>query len=78
MKSFLKKALLVFGYVLGIYLIIRAAVEPFIIDYDNPGSYQQLWGGPTIFGVMAVHMLPGIISLILIIFHLKKKLRKGA
>jgi len=68
----LKKTLLVLGYILGTYLILRAAVEPFIIDYHDPESYKELWGGPTLMGVLAVHMLPGIISLALIAWHQRK------
>ena len=72
MKIF-KKSLLIFGYIFGVYLILRAAVEPFIIDYDNPESYKELWGGPSLAGVLAVHMLPGLVSLALIVWHQHKR-----
>lgn len=73
MKNFLRRIGLGFGYILGIYLIGRAAVEPFIIDYGNPASYKDLWGGPTVVGVMAVHMLPGVIALALIVQHQRNR-----
>lgn len=55
---------------LGVYLILRAAVEPFVIDLTDPASHKPGWGGPTLIGVLAVHMLPGLMSLTLLIaFH---------
>jgi len=65
----LRKIGLILGYVLGVYLVGRALVEPFIMDYGNPESYRQLWGGPTLVGVMVVHMLPGVIAAVLIFRH---------
>jgi hypothetical protein len=60
------------GYILGVYLIGRAFVEPFIMDYHHPESYRQLWGGPSLAGVMAVHILPGAISAVLIYRRLRR------
>ena len=70
--NFLKMTGLALGYILGIYLILRTCVEPFVIDYDNPDSYKGSWGGPSLPGVLAVHMLPGIISFALIAWHQRK------
>ena len=70
--NFLKKTGLVLGYLLGIYLILRACVEPFIINYDHPESYKKSWGGPTLIGVLAIHILPGVISLALMVWHQRK------
>ena len=63
---------MIIGYILGAYLTLRAAFEPFLVDYANPESYKESWGGPTVVGVLAVHMLPGVISLFLIIWHQHK------
>jgi len=52
----------VFLWILGIYLIGRAAVEPFVIDFADPTTYRLDWGGPHLAGVLAVHMGPGIIA----------------
>jgi hypothetical protein len=68
----LRKIGLILGYVLGTYLIGRALVEPFIMDYGNPATYRQLWGGPTVVGVMAVHMLPGVIAAALMYRHWRR------
>jgi len=63
------------GYLLGIFLILRAIAEPFVVDFGNPENYKHDWGGPTIIGVLAVHMLPGLIALVLICLHLKSTLQ---
>lgn len=55
-----------FGVLLGLYLIGRAAAEPFVIDMTDPASYRHDWGGPSLIGVLAVHCGPGIISALLI------------
>jgi hypothetical protein len=49
---------------LGTYLVIRAIVEPFVIDPGNPATYRDNWGGPSYIGVLAVHCLPGILVLV--------------
>lgn len=52
-----------FGWLVGAYLVVRAAMEPFVVDFSDPDSYRTDWGGPTLAGVLAVHMLPGVIAL---------------
>jgi hypothetical protein len=37
----MKQVLVVLGYVLGIYLVIRAIAEPFVIDMGDPGDVPQ-------------------------------------
>lgn len=73
MKRFFMRVGLIFGYILGVYLIGRAIVEPFIMDYGNPASYKDSWGGPSLIGVLAVHIVPGIISAVLIVRHQKNR-----
>jgi hypothetical protein len=51
-----------FLWILGVFLIARAAVEPFVIDLGDPATYRLDWGGPHLAGVLAVHMGPGIIA----------------
>ena len=60
---------------LGIYLVIRAAVEPFVIDMSDPAAYASDWGGPPLAGVLAVHMGPGVVSLILLVFAGRRRVR---
>lgn len=55
----------VVGFVLGTYLVVRALAEPFVIDVGDPATYRNDWGGPSLVGVLAVHCLPGVISLVL-------------
>lgn len=61
----MKKALVVLGTVLGLYLIARALAEPFVI-LSNPASYHDDWGGPSLAGVLLVHCGPGVVSAVLI------------
>jgi hypothetical protein len=57
------RALLV---VFGVYLIVRAVVEPFVIDVSDPATYSKDWGGPHLAGVLAVHCVPGLIAAVLL------------
>ena len=48
------------GVVFAAYLVGRGIVELFQIDYSDPASYQNAWGGPHLSGVVAVHTGPGL------------------
>ena len=75
----MKKIGIVLLWILGIYLIMRAAVEPFVIDFHDPATYHLDWGGPHLAGVLAVHMGPGVIALALMIRAVLRALgRRGA
>lgn len=52
---------------LGAYLIVRAVAEFFVIDPGDPESYRTDWGGPHYLGVLAVHVLPGVVAAVLLI-----------
>jgi len=52
------------GGVLGLYLIGRGIAEFFVVNYSNPASYRNDWGGPSLVGVFAVHTGPGVLVLI--------------
>lgn len=52
---------------LGLYLIGRAVVEPFVIDVGDPSTYQQDWGGPSLAGVLAVHCGPGLVAAVAVV-----------
>jgi hypothetical protein len=58
-----KKALWIVGFVVGLYFVVRAAVEPFVIDVSDPATYAKDWGGPSLAGVLAVHCGPGVLAL---------------
>jgi hypothetical protein len=61
----MKKLLSVIGIVVGSFLIVRAVIEPFVIDFGDPSTYHLDWGGPHLPGVLAVHCGPGVIALII-------------
>jgi hypothetical protein len=63
-----RRAALVLGMLLGVFLIVRAIAELFVIDFSDPSSYMHDWGGPTLFGVLLVHCGPGLIAIVLIFF----------
>jgi hypothetical protein len=52
------------GFVVGAYLVGRAIAEFFVVNYNDPGSYSQSWGGPSMAGVFAVHSGPGLVVLL--------------
>ena len=52
------------GGLLAVYLVVRGIVEFFVIDYSRPDTYHDLWGGPSLAGVLAVHSGPGLTILI--------------
>lgn len=54
------------GVLLGLYLIVRAVIEPFVIDPGDPSTYSKDWGGPHLAGVLAVHCVPGIVAAIVL------------
>jgi hypothetical protein len=75
----MKKVLAVIGIVFGIYAIGRAALEPFVIDFGDPSTYQADWGGPSLAGVLAVHCGPGVLALIIFAALLiRRRTRKSA
>ena len=74
----MKPAAVVVGYVVGTYLVVRAVVELVTIDYGDPSSYRDDWGGPSLVGVLAVHCLPGVIALLAMIWGLRRLRRTGS
>jgi hypothetical protein len=49
-------------WIFGLYLIVRAIIEPFVIDINDPATFRNDWGGPHLAGVLAVHCVPGIVA----------------
>jgi hypothetical protein len=58
----MRKIAIVVGVVVGLYFVGRAIVEPFVIDVTDPATYREDWGGPSLFGVLAVHCGPGLVA----------------
>jgi hypothetical protein len=52
------------GVLLGTFFIVRAVVELLTIDYSDPSSYANDWGGPSLAGVLLVHCGLGVVSVI--------------
>lgn len=46
------------GGIIALSLVARAIAEFFIVDYSNPASYRDAWGGPSLVGVFLVHAGP--------------------
>jgi hypothetical protein len=63
--------------VVGAYLIVRAAVEPFVIDPGDPATYRSDWGGPSLAGVLAVHCGPGLLAAALFAVALRRRLTRA-
>jgi hypothetical protein len=69
----MRKAATVVGLVLGLYLVVRAVAEPFVIDMSDPATYRNDWGGPSLFGVLLVHCGPGVVAAIVIVAALLRR-----
>ena len=44
----------------ALFLVGRGVAEFFVIRYDDPASYANSWGGPSLAGVFAVHAGPAV------------------
>ncbi|MFI6937924.1 hypothetical protein ACIBI4_01515 [Streptomyces sp. NPDC050418] len=74
----MRKLTLALGLLLGTFLVGRALVEPFILDYGDPSSYANDWGGPHVLGVLAVHCLPGVLAAWLMFRTARRRLSRPA
>jgi hypothetical protein len=77
----MKRVLIGLGLLLGAYLIVRAIILPFVIDFSDPATYDKDWGGPHLAGVLAVHCGPGLLAAALIAWwwvrHRERRTRRG-
>ena len=64
------------GVLLGAFFIVRAVVELLTIDYSDPSSYANDWGGPSLAGVLLVHCGLGLVSAIAFVYGWRR-LRAG-
>ena len=69
----MKRIGLVTLWIIGLYLIVRAIIEPFLIDLGDPATYHLDWGGPHLAGVLAVHCGPGIVAAALMARHVLRR-----
>lgn len=63
-----RRLAIVLGIVLGALFIVRAVVELVTLDYSDPSSYADDWGGPSLAGVLLVHCGLGVLSAIAFIY----------
>ena len=63
----MRRVVWVIAIVFGAFLIFRAIAELFVVDMDDPTTYRNDWGGPSLAGVLAVHMMPGLLAAALMI-----------
>lgn len=63
---------------MGTYLVVRAIAEPFVIDLSDPATYRSDWGGPSLIGVLAVHMIPGLLAAASMVLALRRRLRTSS
>jgi hypothetical protein len=73
-----KKIAMGVGLLLGLYLIVRAVAEPFVIDMTDPATYRSDWGGPSLAGVLLVHCGPGVVSVVLMGLWARAQRRRRA
>ncbi|MEU5565362.1 hypothetical protein [Micromonospora musae] len=73
----MRKTASVLGLVLGLYLVVRAIAEPFVIDMGDPATYRHDWGGPSLAGVLLVHCGPGVVVAVVIAAVLPRLGRAG-
>lgn len=62
-----KRVLVILGYVIGAYLVLRAIAELVLIDYGDALSYRDDWGGPSLVGVLGVHVVPGLAAAVVMV-----------
>ncbi|GAA1686511.1 hypothetical protein GCM10009830_37480 [Glycomyces endophyticus] len=72
------RVLWVLAFVVGGFFIVRALMEPFVIDFADPSSYEHDWGGPSLFGVLLVHMGPGVLAAALLVWGVRRAARRPA
>lgn len=73
----MRRALMIVGFMLGLYLVARAIAEPFVIDVTDPATYRDDWGGPGLLGVLTVHCLPGLLAAGLMAGYLVRRARRN-
>ncbi|SIR63995.1 hypothetical protein SAMN05445060_0192 [Williamsia sterculiae] len=71
MRTSIRRIATVALVVFCLYLVGRAVAEPFTIGDD----YRLDWGGPSMVGVLVVHMLPGVASLLILGWMVRRRAR---
>jgi hypothetical protein len=61
---------------LALFLVGRGVAEFFIIHYNDPASYANSWGGPSLAGVFAVHSGPAVVIVTTTVVYAWRRLHK--
>lgn len=69
------RVLRVLFWILTLYFVARAVVELVTVDPGDPSSYRTDWGGPHYLGVVAVHVLPGLVLLVVGLIWVRRRRR---
>jgi hypothetical protein len=77
MVSMMRKVASILGLILGLFLIARAIVEPFVIDFSQPSTNRSDWGGPSLAGVLLVQCGPGLLAAAAIVAVARRSLRSS-
>jgi len=67
-----RRVAIVAGLILGAFFIVRAVVELVMIDYSDPSSYANDWGGPSLAGVLLVHCGLGVIAAMVFVYACRR------
>src|SRR5262249_11476299 len=77
--NLVKRALRALGFglagLLSVYLIGRGIAEFFTVNYADPASYRDAWGGPSLAGVFAVHSGPAVLVVLGWTIYLRRRRR---
>lgn len=76
MTTLLRRTGLLLAILLGLFLVVRAIAEPFVVDVTDPASYRLDWGGPSLPGVLLVHSGPGVLAAVLMVRALRRRVRR--
>lgn len=76
MHAALKRAGLAVGGLVALYLVGRGIAEFWTVNYADPASYQDSWGGPSLAGVFAVHSGPALVILVVAVLWVVRRTRQ--
>jgi hypothetical protein len=62
----------------AVYLLGRGIVEILTVDPSRPSTYRDDWGGPTYFGVLAVHAGPAVLVVAACVVGWRRRRRPGS
>ena len=66
-----------FAGLCALFLVGRGVAEFFVIRYNDPASYANSWGGPSLAGVFAVHAGPAVAIVAASALYLIRRRRRG-